>query len=71
MNERGSHKHSPVKTVPLELVQAVLRSAINGRSVGLEEAIRTLDCDAHHADLILRQMAEAGYLEPADIFIGN
>ena len=68
MNERGSHKHSPVKTVPLELVQAVLRSAINGRSVGLEEAIRTLDCDAHHADLILRQMAEAGYLEPADIF---
>ena len=70
MDERRSHKHSPVKTVPLERVQAVLRSAINRRSVGLEEAIRVLDCDAHHANRVLRQMAEAGYLEPADILEG-
>lgn len=70
MDETKSHKHPSVKTVPLELVQAILRSAVNGRSVGLEEAIRTLDCDAHHADRVLRQMAEAGYLEPADILDG-
>jgi DNA-binding IclR family transcriptional regulator len=65
-----SHKHPPVKTVPLEQVQAILRSAVNGRTVGLEEAIRTLNCDAHHADRVLRQMAEAEYLEPADILDG-
>lgn len=70
MDERRPHKHSPVKSLPLELVQVVLRSAVNGRSVGLEEAIRTLDCDAHHADRVLRQMAKAGYLEPADILDG-
>ena len=70
MNETKSPKHPPVKTVPLELVQAILRSAVNGRSVGLEETIRTLDCDAHHADRVLRRMAQAGYLEPSDILDG-
>ncbi|WP_377513382.1 hypothetical protein [Octadecabacter sp. R77987] len=70
MDETTSLKHASMKDLPLELVQAILRSAVNGRSVGLEEAIRTLDCDAHHADRVLRQMAEAGYLEPADILDG-
>ena len=70
MDERRSLKHSPVRTVLLELVQTILRSAVNGRSVGLEEAIRVLDCDADHANRVLRQMAEAGYLEPADILDG-
>ena len=38
-----------------------------GGGIGLEEVIRTFDCDALRADQILRALAVAGYIEPSDI----
>ena len=70
MDQTNNPKHAPIDDVPLETAQLILRAAVRGNSVGLEEAIRVLDCDAHHADHVLRKMAEAGYLEPADVFDG-
>ena len=57
-------KHASVEGLCLDEVQSVLRSAISSTNLGLEEVIRTLDCDAARGDAVLRAMAVAGYIVP-------
>lgn len=66
MSAPPSKKHPPIEGVTLEMARSVLRSATPGGNLGLEEVIRTLDCDAVRGDAILRSMAVAGYVKPAD-----
>lgn len=58
-------KHPPIEGVTYDEARSVLRSAVGSGNLGLEEVIRTLDCDAARGDAILRAMAAAGYIETA------
>ncbi len=58
-------KHPPIEGVTQNEARSVLRSAVGRGNLGLEEVIRTLDCDAARGDAVLRAMAAAGYVEPA------
>lgn len=60
-------KHDPIEGVSLDEARSILRSATPGGRIGLEEVIRTFDCDALRADQILRALAVAGYIEPSDV----
>lgn len=58
-------KHPPIEGITHDEARSVLRSAVGSGNLGLEEVIRTLDCDAARGDAILRAMAAAGYIETA------
>lgn len=65
-------KYTSVEGVSLDESRAVLRSATHRGNLGLEEVIRTLDCDAVRGDAVrgdavLRALAVADYIEPADV----
>lgn len=66
MTDAPNSKHPPMDGVTQDEARSVLRSAVGGGNLGLEEVIRTLDCDAARGDAVLRTMALAGYIEPAD-----
>lgn len=65
MSNALDSKYPPIEGVTGREARSVLRSAVGRGNLGLEEVIRTLDCDAAQGDAILRAMAVAGYIEPA------
>lgn len=68
MSNALDSKYPPIEGVTHSEARSVLRSAVGRGNLGLEEVIRTLDCDAAHGDAILRAMAVTGYIEPAGAF---
>ena len=68
MPEPTASKHAAIEHISLEECRTILRSAHRSGGIGIEEVVRVMDCTAQRADQLLRSMAQAGYLEPADVW---
>lgn len=68
MSEPVASKHVKVENIALEDCRMILRAAHRSGGIGIEEVIRVMDCTVERADQILRSMAMAGYLKPADVW---